>query len=73
MMKCESMHCGHKIVVICEVLKKSLIIEACDEAYDYYFTVYIDNEKCDEGKSKLIYELAQHEEYEKILGLVCDD
>jgi hypothetical protein len=72
-MKCDSMQCGHKVIIICEVLSKSLIIEAYDEAYDYYFAAYIDNELCDEGKSRLIYELAEKGEYEKILTLICDD
>jgi hypothetical protein len=72
-MKCETMSCDHKVIVLCEVLKNSLIIEAYDEAYDYYFTAYIDNEKCDEGRSKLIYELAEKGDYEKILTLICDD
>ena len=67
------MHCDHKVVVVCEVLKRSLIIEAYDEAFDYHFTVYLDNELCDEGKSRLIYELSEKGEYEKILSYVCDD
>jgi hypothetical protein len=67
------MHCDHKIVVICEVLRKSLIVEAYDGAYGYYFTVYLDNELCDEGKSRLVYELAEKGEYEKIFSFVCDD
>jgi hypothetical protein len=67
------MSCDHKVIVICDVLKKSLVIEAYDEAYDYYYTVYLDNEVCDEGKSKLVYELAEKGEYEKILTFVCDD
>jgi len=54
-------------------LKKSLIIEAYDDAYGYYFVVYVDNELCDEGRSKLIYELAEKGDYEKILTLICDD
>jgi len=67
------MHCDHKVVLICEVLKRSLIIEAFDEAFDYSYVVYIDNELCDEGKSRLIYELAERGDYEKILTLICDD
>ncbi len=72
-MKCDSMDYGHKVVVVCEVLKKSLIIEAYDESYGYYFTVYVDGEVCDEGKSRIIYELAEKGEYEKIFNFVCDD
>jgi hypothetical protein len=64
-MNCDAMSCGHKIVVVCEVLKKSLIIEAFDETFDYYYAVYLDDELCNEGKSRLIYELARHGEYEK--------
>jgi hypothetical protein len=64
-MNCDAMSCGHKIVVVCEVLKKSLIIESFDETFNYRFEVYLDNELCDEGKSRLIYELAQHGEHEK--------
>jgi|GEM_PF-3329616 len=64
-MNCDATSCGHKIVVVCEVLKKSLIIESFDETFNYRFEVYLDNELCDEGKSRLIYELAQHGEYEK--------
>lgn len=67
------MSCDHKVVIVCEVLKKSLVIEAFDETFDYYFTVYLDDELCDEGKSKLIYELAEKGDYEKILTLICDD
>jgi len=72
-MKCNSMQCGHKVIIMCEVLRKSLIIEAYDEAYGYYFVAYVDNELCDEGRSKLIYELAEKGDYEKILTLICDD
>jgi len=71
--KCDSIQCGHKVIITCDVLKKSLIIEAYDDAYGYYFVVYVDNELCDEGKSKLIYELAARGDYEKILTLICDD
>ena len=53
-MNCDAMSCGHKIVVVCEVLKKSLITEAYDETFNYRFEVYLDNELCDEGKSRLI-------------------
>jgi len=59
--------------MLCEILNKSLIIEAYDEAYDYYFVAYVDNELCDEGRSKLIYELAEKGDYEKIFTLICDD
>lgn len=72
-MRCNAMECGHKIVVMCEILKKSLIIETYDESFDYQFTVYVDNEVCDEGRSRLIYELAQKGDYEKIFTLICDD
>ncbi len=72
-MKCEVMSCDHKVIVLCEVLKRSLIIEAYDEAYEYHFAAYIDSELCDEGKSRLIYELAEKGEYEKILNFICDD
>jgi len=64
-MKCDAMNCEHKIIVVCDVPKKSLIIEAFDETFDYYYAVYLDDELCDEGKSRLIYELARHGEYEK--------
>jgi len=63
----------HKVIITCDVLRKSLIIEAYDEDYGYYFVVYVDNELCDEGRSKLIYELAEEGDYEKILTLICDD
>ena len=55
-MKCDAMNCEHKIIVVCDVPKKSLIIEANDETSDYYYAVYLDDELCDEGKSRLIYE-----------------
>lgn len=67
------MGCDHKIVIICDVLKKNLIIEAYDEAFNYHYSVYLDNELCDQGVSKLIYELAEKGEIEKILTLICDD
>jgi len=72
-LKCDSIHCDHKITVICEILKRRLIIEAFDESFDYSYTVYINNELCDEGKSRLIYELAERGDYEKILTLICED
>jgi hypothetical protein len=64
-MKCDAMNCEHKIIVVCDVPKKSLIIEAYGETSDYYYAVYLDDELSNEGKSRLIYELAQHGEYEK--------
>ena len=64
-MKCDAMNCENKIIVVCEVLKKSLIIESFDETFNYRFEVYLDDELYNEGKSRLIYELAQHGEYEK--------
>jgi hypothetical protein len=72
-MKCDMMHCDHKVVIVCGVLKRSLVIEAYDETFGYRFVAYIDNELCDEGQSRLIYELAEKGEFEKILTLICDD
>jgi hypothetical protein len=73
-MKCDAMNCEHKIIVVRDVPKKSLIIEANDETSDYYYAVYLDDELSNEGKSRLIYEIARHGEYEKQLSLcVCDD
>jgi len=72
-LKCDAIYCNHKVTLVCEILKKSLIIEAYDEAYNYHFEVYLDNELCDEGESRLIYESAEKGDYEKILTLICED
>lgn len=72
-MKCDTLYCTHKVIIVCEVLRRTIVIEAYDETYQYKYEVYIDNELCDEGANKLIYELAERGDYEKIIGLVCDD